>query len=74
MNIQLKDMKLIFEVHVTDAKLRRYVTDMQGTIIWDSGIQDSNMIDNSEEGLSAWETQMKSLPFWKIVSVEKSYL
>lgn len=67
MNIQLKEMKLIFEVG--NDTLRRYVTDMSDNIIWDSGVQDSNAIDNSTEGLDAWEEQMTSMPFWNIVEV-----
>lgn len=72
MTIQLKEMKLIFEVD--QLTLRRYVTDMNALIIWDSGFQDSNLIDNSEEGLDAWETQMRSMPFWNIVEHERFFL
>jgi len=74
MNIQLKDMKLIFEVYRNEDKLRRYITDMSNNIIWDSGLQDSGFVDNSDEGLDAWETQMKSMPFWNIVEVERNIL
>jgi hypothetical protein len=71
MNIELKDMKLTMEVNIKDCTLRRYVSDMKGNIIWDSGVQDSNEVDNSKEGLDAWESQMTSMPFWKIVEVER---
>jgi hypothetical protein len=71
MNVKLKDMKLLFEINREELQLRRYVTDFSDVIIWDSGVQNSNAIDNSTEGLDAWEAQMRSMPFWNIVEHER---
>lgn len=73
MNIQVKEMKLIFEIY-GDTRLRRFVTDMNDNIIWDSEFHDSNPIDNSPEGLDAWEQQMRSMPFWNIVEHKRIVL
>lgn len=68
MNIQLKEMKLIFTVSGTS--LIRTVTDLEGTVIWESVSPEATEVDRSDEGLEAYEIQMKSLPFWNIVEVE----
>lgn len=72
MNIQLKDMKLKFIVDRTNETLQRIVTDMNDLVIWDSGMQISTKVDVSDEGLDAWEAQMRSMPFWNIVLVERT--
>lgn len=72
MDIQLKEMKLIFKVE--GACLTRTITDMQGVTIWESITPEATEVDRSEEGLLAYEEQMKSLPFWNIVAVEKVFI
>jgi len=71
MNIQLKDMKLIFTVE--GESLTRTVTDMDGNVIWESVTPEATEVDRTPEGLDAYEEQMKQLPFWKIVEVERIF-
>jgi len=68
MNIQLKEMKLIFTVE--DQSLTRTVTDMNGNVIWECITEEATEVDRSEEGIAAYEEQMKSLTCWNIVEVE----
>lgn len=69
MDIQLKDMKLIFTLN--GDTYSRTVEDLDGNLIWTNGEEpyDENygVIIFDE-----WETQMRQLPFWKIVEVEKN--
>ena len=65
-------MKLIFKVEGTS--LTRTVTDMYGNVIWECVTQEATEVDRSPEGLNAYEEQMRMLPFWKIVEVEKVFL
>jgi len=71
MNIQLKDMKLIFTVE--GESLTRTVTDMDGNVIWESVTPEATEVDRTPEGLDAYEEQMKQLTFWKIVEVERIF-
>ena len=72
MNIQLKDMKLIFTVE--GESLTRTVTDMDGNVIWESVTPEATEVDRTPEGLDAYTEQMKQLTCWKIVEVEKVFL
>lgn len=72
--ITLKEMKLTFTIDVENEKLKRTISDMNGNIIWTTGLDVSTKIDVSEEGIQAYEEQMKSLPFWNIVETERIYL
>lgn len=74
MNITLKEMKLTFIVDVDNLLLERKITNMNGDIIWTSGMVDSTEVDTSPEGLDAYEIQMKAIPAWNIVQVERVYV
>lgn len=69
MNAQLKDMKLVLTI--TGNVLTRVVEDLNGNTIWSSGDEyyDDTMPSTL---LDEYETQMKQLPFWNIVQVEKN--
>lgn len=69
MSPQLKDMKLIFDLN--GETYTRRVEDLNGNLIWSSN---SEPYDNSYGvGIfDEWETQMKQMPFWNIVEVEKN--
>ncbi len=69
MEIELKDMKLIFTLN--GETYNRTVEDLDGNLIWTSGEEpyDENY---GIKIFDEWETQMKQLPFWKIVEVEKN--
>lgn len=69
MNIQLKPMKLIFERH--DNTWDKVITDLKGNIIFEQ-----RGIILFEEQINKryfddWETQLKALPWWNIVEVER---
>ena len=69
MDVQLKDMKLVFTV--SGSILTREVKDLNDTLIW------SNDGEHYESGygpefIDEYETQMKQLTFWNIVQVEKN--
>ena len=69
MDIQLKDMKLVFTI--SDNTLTRVIQDLDGNTIW------SNNGEYYDETmplslLEDYETQMKQLPFWNIVEVENN--
>ena len=69
MEIELKDMKLIFTLN--GETYTRTVEDLEGNLIWTNGEEpyDENYGIKIFDEL---ETQMKQLPFWKIVEVEKN--
>ncbi len=69
MEIELKDMKLIFDLN--GETYTRTVEDLEGNLIWTNGEEpyDENY---GIKIFDEWETQMKQLPFWKIVEVEKN--
>ena len=69
MEIELKDMKLIFTLN--GETYTRTVEDLEGNLIWTNGEEpyDENY---GIKIFDEWETQMKQLTFWKIVEVEKN--
>ncbi len=69
MDIQIKDMKLILTI--SGNNLTRVIEDLDGNVIWsnDGEYYDDTMTPTL---LDAYETQMKQLPFWNIVEVEKN--
>ena len=69
MEIELKDMKLIFTLN--GETYTRTVEDLEGNLILTNGEEpyDENY---GIKIFDEWETQMKQLPFWKIVEVEKN--
>jgi|13_taG_2_1085334.scaffolds.fasta_scaffold15001_4 hypothetical protein len=69
MDIILKDMKLV--ITISGNILTRVVEDLNGNVIWSNGGEyyDSTMPSTL---LDDYETQMKQLPFWNIVQVEKN--
>ena len=69
MEIELKDMKLIFTLNCET--YTRTVEDLEGNLIWTNGEEpyDENY---GIKIFDEWETQMKQLPFWKIVEVGKN--
>ena len=69
MDIQIKDMKLILTI--SGNTLTRVVEDLDGNIIWSNG---GEYYDNTMPStlLDDYEAQMKQLPFWNIVQVEKN--
>ena len=69
MEIELKDMKLIFTLN--GETYNRTVEDLEGNLILTNGEEpyDENY---GIKIFDEWETQMKQLPFWKIVDVEKN--
>ena len=68
--VTIKDMRLVFDIF--DGMWKRTVTDMQGNIIWEY----EKPIENSQttpEMIDAWEAQMKQLPIWNIIEVERNW-
>jgi hypothetical protein len=66
MNIELKQMRLIFTIGETT--WTRRVETLDGELIWqgtDEVILNDSMV--SDETLDEWESQMRSLPVWNIV-------
>lgn len=69
MNITLKPMKLIFS-HNEDT-WDKIVTDLEGNVIFEQrGIKlfEENI---TKEYFDGWENQLRQLPFWNIVEVER---
>ena len=69
MNIQLKEMKLIFTKN--GDTYSRTITDLQGNVIWEISGEIYCPI-YGDQIFEDWELQMKQLPFWNIVQVEKN--
>jgi hypothetical protein len=69
MNIQIKEMKLTFIVN--GQSLTRIISDLSGNVIWQCITSEAADVDLTNDGLAAYEIQMKSLPCWNIVAVEK---
>jgi len=69
MDIQIKDMKLVFTL--TGNTLTRVVEDLDGNIIWSNGGEyyDDTMPYSL---LNDYEIQMKQMSFWNIVEVVKN--
>ena len=67
MNIVIKDMKLIFSR--TETHWKKVVQDMNGNSI----LQEENIIINepTKEDFDAWEAQIKQIPSFNIVEVER---
>lgn len=69
MNIQLKPMKLIFEKH--GDTWDKVVTDLNGTVIFEQrGLKLFSEMENKEY-FDGWEAQLKQIPAWNIVEVER---
>lgn len=69
MNIQLKPMKLIFSKN-EDNTYNKTITDLNGNII----LERKNLIffeDFNKQYFDDWENQLKTLPWWNIVEVER---
>mgnify|MGYP007047393297 FL=1 len=68
-NTKIKEMKLIFTLN--GETLTRRVEDLNGDLIWESG----NEVYCDIYGVTIfddYEKQMKELPFWNIIEVEKN--
>ena len=69
MDIQLKDMKLIFTLNGDTYTCT--VEDLEGGLIWTNG-EEPYDINYGVKIFDEWEAQMIQLPFWNIVEVEKN--
>lgn len=69
MNIQLKPMKLIFEKH--EDTWDKVVTDLNGNIIFEQRGLKLFPEQETKEYFDAWEAQLRNLPVWNIVEVER---
>lgn len=69
MNIQLKPMRLIFERH--DNTWDKVVTDLEGNIIFEQRELILFEEQINKEYFDGWEAQLKALPWWNIVEVER---
>jgi len=69
MDIQIKNMKLVFSI--SGNTLTRVVEDLDGNIIWSNGGEyyDDTMPSSL---LNDYEIQMKQMSFWNIVEVVKN--
>jgi uncharacterized protein YkvS len=66
MNIELKQMRLVFTIG--DTTWNRRVETLDGELIWqgvDEKIFEDSMV--SDETLDEWESQMRGLAEWNIV-------
>ena len=75
MNIRLKEMKLSVK-KINDTQYRRYITDLNGNLIWDGGAQYyvyDNMIVMNSSRMNDLIVQMKRLPCWNIVEIENDF-
>lgn len=71
MTIQLKPMKL-FVTKINNTQYQRTITDMEGTLIWDGGLQyymRDGMILMTPDRIQELIIQMQQLPSWNIVEV-----
>jgi len=67
--IQLKPMRLVISKN-TDT-WDKVVTDLTGTVIFEQRGIKLFEENNNKEYFDGWEAQLKSLPFWNIVEVER---
>lgn len=69
MNIQLKPMKLIFELH--NCTWDKIITDLEGNIIFEQ--RGLILFDEqcNKQYFDDWEKQLKQLPWFNIVEVER---
>lgn len=68
MNIQIKPMKLIFQSN--GSTWDKIITDLNGNIVFEQ----LGLIlfpDMGKEYFDEWEAQMKSMPWYNIVEVER---
>lgn len=67
MDIKIKEMKLIFSR--TDTHWKKVVEDLNGNII----LEEENIIiqEPTKEEFDAWEAQMKQIPVFNIVEVQR---
>lgn len=67
MDIKIKEMKLIFSR--TDTHWRKVIEDLNGNII----LEEENIIiqEPTKEEFDAWEAQMKQIPVFNIVEVQR---
>lgn len=69
MNIQLKPMKLI--ISRNENTWDKVVTDLEGNIIFEQRGIKLLEENTTKEYFDDWEAQLKNLPFWNIVEVER---
>lgn len=70
MNVELKQMRLVFTI--SDTTWTRRVETLDGELIWqgvDEKIFEDSMV--SDETLDEWESQMRGLTDWNIVEHER---
>jgi chemotaxis methyl-accepting protein methylase len=67
MKIVIKDMKLSFSR--TDTHWKKVIQDMEGNVLF----EEVNLISTepTKEEFDAWEIQMKQIPVFNIVEVER---
>lgn len=69
MNIKLKPMKLIFS---SDGNTwNKIVTDLNENIIFEQRGLKLSEENNNKEYFDDWENQLRNLPWWNIVEVER---
>lgn len=69
MNIQLKEMKLIFIDN--GSTWDKVVTDLDGNIIFEQREIIFFPENRNKEYFDDWENQLKNVPWWNIVQVER---
>lgn len=72
--VVLKDMTLVFNVFSDEGKLERRVEDLNGNLIYTTGILFAADYDLTEAGLDDYEGQMRQLECWNIAEHVRNYL
>lgn len=67
--IQLKPMRLVLTKNVDTWD--KVVTDLTGTVIFEQRGIKLFEENNNKEYFDEWEAQLRGLPFWNIVEVER---
>lgn len=68
-NTQIKPMKLI--ISQGEGTWDKVITDLEGNIIFEQRGLILFEENNNKEYFDNWEAQLKGLPFWNIVEVER---
>jgi hypothetical protein len=68
-NTQLKPMKLIFSKG--EGTWDKIITDLEGNVIFEQRGLILFEENNNKEYFDNWESQLKGLPVWNIVEVER---
>lgn len=70
-NAALKPMKLSFIKSASGDTWDKVISDIHENIIFEQRNITLNEENNTKEYFDSWEAQLRSLPFWNIVEVER---